>query len=102
MQDSRPHALVVVRLAVHDAHALADYQQQARVSMAPFGAEPLFTGAAHNLEGADTSLDRVAIFRFPSAEAARSWHASDAYQALVSVRERAMRASFTLCSQEAS
>ena len=87
-------AYVIVGVDVADAEAYGEYARQVPGTLEPFDGRFVVRGGAHEvLEGAWT-LPRVVILQFPSVERAKAWHASDAYQAILPIRQRNARTEF--------
>jgi uncharacterized protein (DUF1330 family) len=83
------HACVIGHIAIKDADKWIEYRNQVPATLAPWGAELLLRGKlADVFSGTHTQTDTVVI-RFPDLAAARAWHASAAYQALIPLRQQA-------------
>jgi len=94
-----PQAYVLGQITVKDEVAWAEYRRQVPGTLAPWGAELVLRGQqVQALAGACPHAD-VVLIRFADVAAARSWHASEAYQALIPLRTRA--ADLTLLIYEA-
>lgn len=84
-----PHAYVIGHITIKDPDKWAEYRGQVPGTLAPWGAELMLRGRlAEVFAGAHAHSDTVVI-RFPDLAAARGWHASAAYQALVPLRQQA-------------
>jgi uncharacterized protein (DUF1330 family) len=82
-------AYVVGHITVKDADKWVEYRSRVPATLEPWGAEVVFRGCrAVVLDGEYRHTDTV-VLRFPDKEAARNWHDSDAYQALVPLRKEA-------------
>lgn len=87
-------AYVVVSVDVADAEAYGEYTRQVPGTLEPFGGQFVVRGGAFEvLEGA-WPAPRMVILQFPSMERATAWHASDAYQAILPIRQRHARTDF--------
>ena len=87
-------AYVVVSVDVADAEAYSEYTRQVPGTLEPFGGRFVVRGGAFEvLEGA-WPAPRIVILQFPSIERATAWHASDAYQAILPIRQRHARTDF--------
>jgi uncharacterized protein (DUF1330 family) len=81
-------AYVIVDVDVHEPDADRDYQRQVPDTLAPFGGRFIVRGGkAETLEG-HWQPQRVVVLEFPSVDQARAWHASQAYQAIIPIRQR--------------
>ena len=82
-------AYLIGHVTVRDAVLWDEYRAGVPDTLTPFGGEVLFRGRRRAvLAGEHDHLDAVVI-RFPDAAALDDWFASEAYQALIPVRERA-------------
>lgn len=82
-------AYVVGHLTVKDPAAWDEYRSKVPGTLGPWSAELSFRGKkAGVLAGANAHTD-IVVVRFTTLDAAKGWYASDAYQALVPIRERA-------------
>ena len=82
--------LVFIREATLDSSELATYARQVTATTEGHSIKALvFRGRHQVLEGGD--VESVAIFEFPSFEAARAWYDSPAYQAIREYRFKGAR-----------
>jgi uncharacterized protein (DUF1330 family) len=82
-------AWVVGHVTVKDAAQWQRYRERVPATIAPFGGVVLLRGQVTDvLDGAHRHTDTV-VLAFPDVEAARRWHASGAYQALIPLRHAA-------------
>lgn len=82
-------AHVIGHITVKDADKWAEYRSKVPATLAPWGAELMFRGQKRIvLSGTHPHTDTV-VLRFPDLESVRKWYASDAYQALIPLREQA-------------
>ena len=82
-------AYVVGRIAVKDPDRWAEYRGRVPDTLAPWAGELVFRGRQAEAASGEDRYPDIVVIRFPSLEAARGWHASPAYRALVPLRERA-------------
>ncbi len=86
---SESAAYVIGHITVKDPEKWADYRSKVPGTLKPWGAELMFRGQnAMVLSGTHVHTDTVVI-RFPEISAATAWFRSDAYQALIPLREQA-------------
>jgi len=86
---SESAAYVIGHITVRDPEKWADYRSKVPGTLKPWGAELMFRGQkATVLSGTHVHTDTVVI-RFPEISAATAWFRSDAYQALIPLREQA-------------
>ena len=87
-------AFVIVDVEVHDPEAYRAYTSQVPATLERYGGRFIVRGGAvETIEGAWTP-QRVVVLEFPNAEAARTWHASPEYQAILPIRQRHARTNF--------
>lgn len=78
-----------------DAEAFAEYASKTGATFPPFGGELLLRGKnAQDIVGENNQLATVVV-RFPDMDAIHAWHDSDAYQALVPLRKKAIELTIT-------
>lgn len=82
-------ALLSATIQVKNPEKLKEYISQVPATMKPFGAKMLARGKKQKVLNGDCAHQMQATFEFPSAEAIENWYASDAYQALIPIREEA-------------
>lgn len=79
-------AYVVNELWVDDAEHFQTYVVQVPATLAPFGGRYLArSGATEAIEGEPPG--RIVILEFPDRAAALAWRGSDAYQAILPIRD---------------
>lgn len=87
--NDRYAAWVIGHVSVKDAAKWDRYRHSVPATVAPFKGELLLRGVVTDvLHGAHTHTDSV-VLGFPDLDAARNWHASAAYQALIPLRTEA-------------
>ncbi len=81
-------ALMIATVTVENPEKFQEYFAETQKVAAPYGAELLYRGKADKaLTGEETDHGLTVIVKFPSLEKIDAWHSSDAYQALVPLRE---------------
>jgi len=91
-------AYFIAQYVVHDPKLYREYQMAAGPTIQAAGGEVVaFDVAAETMEGTPPGPHTV-IVKFASAEAAKAWYRSDAYQAAVGKR-LASTAGFAVLSQ---
>lgn len=82
-------AHVIGHITVKDAAKWDEYRSKVPATIAPWGAELLFRGQkVAVLSGEHRHTDTV-VLRFPDLASVQKWYSSDAYQALIPLREQA-------------
>ncbi len=88
-------AYVIVDANPVDAEKLTRYSAAAAETLAPFGGKFLAKGPIESLHG-ETPFPNKVIIEFPDRESAFGWYSSDAYQAIVDLRNQGMTSQFHL------
>ena len=82
-------ACVIGHINVKDNDRWAEYRSKVPQTLVQWGGELLFRGRrAEVLTGEHSYVDTVVI-RFPDARSITGWYNSEAYQALIPIREQA-------------
>ncbi len=82
-------AYIIGHITIKDPVRWAEYCSKVPATMAPWNAELVFRGkTVQVLSGPHPHSDTV-VARFPDSTALRAWHESDAYQALIPLRNAA-------------
>jgi len=85
---------IIVDVEVHNPAGYREYTSQVPDTLVPYDGEFIVRGGpADTLEG-HWNPQRVVVLRFPTAEQARGWHASPAYQAILPIRQRNAKTNF--------
>jgi uncharacterized protein (DUF1330 family) len=82
-------AILSVTIAVKDSEKLKNYISKVPSTMAPHGAKMLSRGKVAKVLNGEVEHQMEAVFEFPSEDAIDAWFNSDAYQAIVAIREEA-------------
>ncbi len=83
------HAYFVGQITVKNEEMWARYRSQVPATLAPWHAELMFRGKQPHVQlNASPHLD-IVVIRFPSLLEAEGWHNSDAYRALIPLRQEA-------------
>jgi uncharacterized protein (DUF1330 family) len=87
--NDRHKAWVIGHVSVKDAVKWDRYRHSVPATVTHFGGEVLLRGVVTDvLNGTHRRTDAV-VLEFPDLDAARNWHASTAYQALIPLRTEA-------------
>ena len=83
------HVYVVGQITVKDPQKWNEYRDQVPGTLQPWAGEMVFRGRQRAaLAGVNPHAD-IVVIRFPNLAAADGWFMSDAYQALIPLREQA-------------
>ncbi|MBO6638200.1 MAG: DUF1330 domain-containing protein [Roseitalea sp.] len=82
-------AFFIATVAIKDGAKFADYASKFRATAAAHGGMPLLRGKVGKALAGPASHDLAAIAAFPDMAALEAWHASDAYQAIIPLRNQA-------------
>ncbi len=89
-------AFCVVRIRVKDSAAWESYRDRVGVTIAQYGGEVMFRGALDSVFSGNPDHDRVVALRFADLAAAKRWHDSAEYQALIPLRDQGAEVSLIL------
>ena len=82
--------LFISRVTIKDQTKFQEYLQRSKETASRHGAELLASGKAPRaLSGTPAPHQLAVIVRFPSMAELNAWHDSDAYQALIPLRQEA-------------
>ena len=82
-------AYVVGQMTVKNPEKWVQYRGQVLATVQPFGGELVFRGQqVQSFSGVNPHPD-IVVIRFPSLGDAQGWHGSEAYQALIPLRQEA-------------
>ncbi|MBE0508330.1 MAG: DUF1330 domain-containing protein [Marinospirillum sp.] len=84
-----PHAYIVGQIRIKDSDLWADYCNKVPATLEPWNAELMFRGKNEVTFAGETPYTNIVVIRFPDITTAKAWHDSEAYQALVPLRESA-------------
>lgn len=82
-------AFFIVTTTVKNQDAYEKYIQSVGPTLAPFGCKALLRGKADCALAGELDHQTVGIIEFPDLAAIKAWHGSDAYQALIPLRNEA-------------
>ena len=88
------HLVGLIRL--RDAEPWARYRAAVPATLVPWGGQVLFRAPRIATLGGTSEHDEVVVVRFPDRAAAEGWFRSDAYQALIPLRDAGAQVSLTL------
>ena len=81
-------AYVIAQMTVHDIDMYYEYASKLAPTIAPYGGKVLAANDAEVREGSLTHF-RTVIGEFPDLASLRAWYESDAYQAIIKLRQNA-------------
>jgi uncharacterized protein (DUF1330 family) len=87
-------AYVIVDVDVLDPDAYKEYTTAVPATLTPDGGRFIVRGGRYETLEGDWNPRRIVVLEFPSFEAAKAWHASPAYQAILPIRLRNARTNF--------
>ncbi len=82
-------ACVIGHINVKDPQKWAEYCRRVPATIAPWDAELIFRGKCAAVLGGEHHRSHTVVLRFPDMAAAHGWFQSDAYQALIPLRQQA-------------
>jgi uncharacterized protein (DUF1330 family) len=82
-------ACVIGHITVRDAGKWFEYCSLVPATLVPWGGEVLLRGQLAEVFSGQHRHSNSVVIRFPDLDAARGWHTSAAYQALIPLRQLA-------------
>lgn len=86
---SRPPGYAIGHITVRDPAKWREYCSGVPATLRPFGGEVVFRGALRQVFHGDHAHANTVVIRFPDVAAVSAWHGSEAYQALIPLRNEA-------------
>jgi uncharacterized protein (DUF1330 family) len=80
---------------------LQQYSAAAGPIFGPFGGAPVARGKVVSVLTGSHAGDAALVAKFPNTASARGWYESQAYQALIPLRDQAIEATFVLHEEPA-
>lgn len=87
-------AYIMVGIDVLDPEGYTAYTREVPGTLAPYGGRFIVRGGAFEVMEGTFEASRVVVLEFPDLAAARAWYGSEAYQAILPIREANARAHF--------
>lgn len=87
--------LIIVDLTPINKTLLAEYSALAAKTLESFGGQFIAKGPIETLHG-EAAHKMKAVIEFEDKESARSWYKSEAYQAIIALRDQGMESQFHL------
>lgn len=88
-RDEMKTACVIGHISVKDAEKWAEYCSRVPATLVPWQAEVVFRGRRASVLGGRHRRTDTVVLRFSDLASANAWFSSDAYQALIPLREQA-------------
>lgn len=82
-------AFMIFHSTVRDPDAFSFYARSVPATLARFGGTLLAKGKMEKVLAGEHQHMNVGMIRFPSLDKAHEWYASDAYRALIPIRDAA-------------
>jgi uncharacterized protein (DUF1330 family) len=89
-------AYIVGDVTVTDPERYKDYTAETESTLDPFGGHFIVRGGPTEVLEGDWQPGRIVVIEFPSAQAARDWHASERYREILPIRHEASTGSLVL------
>jgi len=83
------NAFFVATMKIKDPQKFQEYAQKAGESFIPYGGELVLRGKKGEVLAGHTDHQAVGIVKFPDQDTLRAWFNSEAYQAIVPLRDEA-------------
>jgi uncharacterized protein (DUF1330 family) len=95
MKEKNMSTLIIVDLTPTDTEKLGVYSARAGETLKAYGGEFLAKGPIESLHG-DAPFSTKVVIQFPDRDSAVNWYQSDAYQAIIPIRDQGMNSQFHL------
>lgn len=82
-------AFFIATVTIKNGAKFADYASKFGATAAAHGGKPLLRGKVGKALAGSASHDLAAVIQFPDMAALDAWHGSDAYQAIIPLRNQA-------------
>ena len=82
-------AFVIATVSIKNPEKFQEYAEKAGPTFAPFGGKPVVKGKFVGTLSGEATHSTAAVMQFPSLDEVESWYNSDAYQALIPLRQEA-------------
>lgn len=92
-------AFLIAFAKIKDASRLQEYSAAAGPTLIAAGGSIVARGKLAATLAGSLSADSCLIVKFPSADAARAWYESPAYQALIPLRDQVMSPNFVVLEE---
>lgn len=92
-------AFLIAFAKIKDASRLQEYSAAAGPTLIAAGGSIVARGKLATTLAGSLSADSCLIVKFPSADAARAWYESPAYQALIPLRDQVMSPNFVVLEE---
>jgi uncharacterized protein (DUF1330 family) len=89
-------AYVIVSVDVANAEAYGTYARQVPATLEPYGGDFAVRGGDYAVLEGEWTAARVVVLTFPSLEQAKAWHESEAYQAILPIRQQNAKTHFMI------
>jgi len=83
------NAYIIGHISVKDPAKWQEYRNSVPATLTAWGGELVFRGNLAAVLSGHHGHDATVVIRFPDLQALTGWHASAAYQSLISLREEA-------------
>ena len=91
-------AYISAKIQVKNPEKLKEYISKLPATMAPYGGTLVYRGKVSKTLLGDASHQIEAVFAFPSEEVIDEWYNSDAYQAIIPIRDEGCTGEITVLS----
>jgi uncharacterized protein (DUF1330 family) len=82
-------AYLIGHITIKDSALWQRYTEGVRQSLLPLAAEIVFRGKRASVLAGEHPYNQAVVIKFPDQAALQSWYRSDAYQALIPLRDKA-------------
>lgn len=87
-------AYIIVAVDVTDPDIYATYSRQVPATLEPYEGRFIVRGGDYEVLEGEFTAPRLVVLEFPDLDRAEAWHASDAYQAILPIRQQNAQTQF--------
>lgn len=87
-------AFLIAHVTIKNPDRFKEYGASASGTFAPFGGELVLKGKMSNVLEGNHSHQMAAIIKFPDMKSLNNWYKSDAYQAIIPIRDEGADVTF--------
>lgn len=89
-------AFIIGDVHVENPERYRDYTAHTESTLQPYGGHFVVRGGASKVLEGEWQPNRLVVIEFPSAQAAKDWYESEAYQQILPIRHEASTGSLVL------
>ena len=95
-------AYIIVGVDVTNPEDYATYTRDVPATLGAYGGRFIVRGGSYAVLEGDFTAPRVVVLEFPDLDRAKAWHESDAYQAILPIRQQNAQTHFMVAVEGVS